>query len=774
MSNDPGVSMSVEVQTQPQTPQRGEGRMHNFVASEQQLTLMEVWRVLLKQRFVILTVTILSVVGALWYAFRTPSLYESVARIEILSQETPNLGLEQIIAQAGGGPGNGDMALQSEVRILQSDTVLFDTARSLNLLDRLRSASAAAARKKGLTIPAATAEIVPSERRAMIGFIRGGLKVTQLGGTDIVEIRYRNEDPRLTQAVLNSLVETYSDEDLRSKYERTMHVSDWLQNQLGGLKAEASDAQRQLADYERSHNIVGTDANSNLTVQTLEQFSSILNQAEADRIMKDARMRDFDSLEPNLASLMGDNPTLAALRSQLDSLQAQRDEMSVKYGPKHPKMIELQAQINMVQSQIGDEVTLARRQIHDEYQASLGQEQAIRKRLVAQEEAAYELNEGVAQYAILRNQAELARDLYDTLQLRLKEATFTAGLSAANITVVDAAQLPYLPVEPRKRLSITMGLLGGLLGGCVLAFLIESIDDRLQTSEEVESVGMLPALAAIPHLFSEARKRKSGARKSVDPTGLRLSHKLVALQDPKSNAAEAYRNLRSSLLLSSIDNPPRIMVVTSALPGEGKTITAINCAIVLAQRKERVLLVDADLRRGALGTTFGISAQGVGLSSLLANPDASVAIPAPLPELPNLHVLPTGPRPPNPAEMLASTRMEEQLRRWSQEYDRIVIDSAPLLAVSDTQALAVFADTVMLVARAGATRKRALIRTRDLLKRINAPIAGVVVNDVDVGMENFYTYRYGAYSYGYGYGGRYGSPYSDRAYGYEKEDEGAE
>jgi len=334
--------------------------------------------------------------------------------------------------------------------------------------------------------------------------------------------------------------------------------------------------------------------------------------------------------------------------------------------------------------------------------------------------------------------------------------------------VVDSAHVPYLPVVPRKRLSVMMGVFGGFLSGCMLAFLIESIDDRLQTSEEVENVTMLPSLTAVPHLMSEAENRKAIKNQLGESTPT-FNWQLLALRDSKSVGAEAYRNLRSALLLSSIDNPPRIIVVTSAFPKEGKTTTAINCSIVLAQRGEKVLLVDCDLRRGTLGVPFGISGRTMGLTTMLANRVLHREIAAPLPELPTLHVLSTGPRVPNPAELLSSGRMAEQLRQWSEEYDRIVLDTAPLLAVSDTQALAVFADTVVLVTRAGMTRRRALVRARDILLRINAPIAGVVLNDVDSRLENFYTNRYG-YGYGYGYGGHYGS-YSDRAYGYEKEDQ---
>jgi capsular exopolysaccharide synthesis family protein len=398
-------------------------------------------------------------------------------------------------------------------------------------------------------------------------------------------------------------------------------------------------------------------------------------------------------------------------------------------------------------------------------------EQLLQKRLEAQKEDAYRLNEDEAQYAILRHEAELNRDLYDALQMRLKEASVTAGLSATNITVVDRASVPVVPIAPRKTLSLLLGLLGGLLCGIVIAFMVESIDDTLQTSEEVENVSMLASLATIPHISTEPGKRKRKGTEEPAPAASRM-HQLVALYSPKSHAAEAYRGLRSSLLLSSIDIPPRVIVVTSAFPGEGKTTTAVNAAIAFAQRGERVLLVDADLRRGSLDRIFNLDDRSLGLSTVLAQPAAPKSLATPLPELPLLAVLPTGPRPPNPAEMLSSNRMEEQLRQWALEFDRVVIDTAPVLAVSDTQAMAALADTVILVARAGMTRKRALVRARDLLWRINAPIAGVVVNDVDMRLENFYTYRYGMYGYNYGQGYRNPRSGSDIAYGHEDEEKG--
>jgi capsular exopolysaccharide synthesis family protein len=715
-------------------------------------SLIDVWRVLSKQRFTIIFVTVAVFAIATWIAFRTPPLYESISRIEIKPNEFSNGDVLGFFAAE-----DSSESLQTEVRILQSDSVLFQTGEALNLITLIRGGN-----KPG--------EITPQERLAMIGMIRGGLTVLVIPGTRIVEIHYRNNSPKLSTDVANQVIETYSDAELQTKFDRSEHVSKWLQTRMEDLRQEASDTQRQLADYQREHNIVGTDEN-NLTTQTLENVSTELNSAEADRIMKESRMHEFDTLSPDMMALMGDNQALGSMRAQLTSLQTQRAQLAAKLGPKHPQMLQLDQEITKVQSQIDNEVDLARRQVTDEYRGALGLEDDLRKRLNAQEEAAYKLNGDVAQYSLLRHQAELTRDLYDTLQMRLKEASISAGMSAANITIVDHATLPFVPVAPNKTKSMMLGFVGGLFLGCVLAFVIESIDDRLRTSEEVETAAMLPSLAAIPNMNFGGVKYRNNLREKSPRGTFQTPHQLITLWDPKSHGAEAYRGMRSSLLLSSIDNPPRIIVITSAFPSEGKTTTSINFSIVLAQRGERILLVDADLRRGNLRKIFGLGDDSFGLSTALSQPEIDREIPVPFPELPTLHVLGTGPLPPNPAEMLSSNRMEEQMRLWMKQFDRVVIDSAPLLAVSDTQALAVRADAVVLVARAGVTRKRALIRARDLLWRVNAPVAGVVVNDVDLRLENFYTYRYGAYARNYWYGYKQSPSFSDRAYGYEDDAE---
>ena len=233
----------------------------------------------------------------------------------------------------------------------------------------------------------------------MIGMMKRGLSITILPGTRILEIHYRGTDPWLAAEIVNGLVDTYSDQGLRVSFERTAHVSDWLEKQLDTLKQDAADSQRQLADYQKAHNIVGADENSNLTLETLEHISSDLDDAEADRIMKESRMRDFNAMNPDMEALMGDDPAIGALYTQLTNLQTQRAQLATKYGPRHPAMQQMDLEIGKVQAQINKESELARKQVQDEYQAAVQLENALRKRLGGQEDAAYKLNEDVAHTA---------------------------------------------------------------------------------------------------------------------------------------------------------------------------------------------------------------------------------------------------------------------------------------------------------------------------------------------------------------------------------------
>ena len=341
----------------------------------------------------------------------------------------------------------------------------------------------------------------------------------------------------------------------------------------------------------------------------------------------------------------------------------------------------------------------------------------------------------------------------------MQEASVTAGLSSNNVTLVDKAGVPALPVAPMKKSNLGFGALIGLFLGISLAVFLETLDDTIRTSDDAEAISHLPSLAVVPRFSTAAKAAKSKYGKDPQPepqANTNFAPDLVSYLAPQTISAEAFRTLRSSILLSSADNEARVVLITSSFASEGKSTIAANLAISFARRDARVLLVDTDLRRGTLHLKFRMPNRE-GLSTLLVRESGANAYQTPIPDLPNLFVLPRGPVAPNPGEILASRHMEALLDQWKIEYDHVILDSAPVLPVADALSLAPLSDSTIIVVRAGSTRKKALLRVRSLLKRAQARITGIVVNDVDLRLENYYTYskKYG-YDYASNYGGGYG------------------
>jgi capsular exopolysaccharide synthesis family protein len=345
------------------------------------------------------------------------------------------------------------------------------------------------------------------------------------------------------------------------------------------------------------------------------------------------------------------------------------------------------------------------------------------------------------QYSVLKHEVETSRELYDTLQVKLKVAGVTAGLNSNYISVVDPAEVPASPIAPKVQSNLVMGLFGGLLTGLLLAFMTESFDDTVSTSAELETCSGLPVLCSVP--INQLERRLKGGQLDAEKGNAVVP---MLMNSPRSQAAEAFRGLRTSLLLSTPDLQPKVIAIVSSIATEGKTTVTANLGVSFAQRGESVLLIDGDLRRSSLHAQFGLPYASAGASTLLTQRNSEAGVITPMESLPNLKLLPAGPHPPNPAELLGSKRMVELLEQFSTEYDRILIDTPPILSVADSLALAHLADAVVLVVRSGVARKKAVIRVRDLLLRANSNLVGVVFNCVNLQLENYYRSQGTGYS----------------------------
>jgi polysaccharide biosynthesis transport protein len=721
------------------------------VSEHSVLTPGDFRKVLIKRKWIIIFSVIIGLAIAFYHVFTTIPQYEAVARVHIDLSRTANIGIEDLIQQQLGGGGDSSEKLQTEIQIMQSATVAMEVVNSEDLY-----------RKKPFSdvfkVKPYTGVLTPVQRAALLGIFSGSTKVLVVPNTEMVEIHFRNQNPEVAMNVANGIVDAYLDRDLRSRFEGTTRVSNWLSQQLTTVKKQVEDSQQQLAKYQRDNNLVALDSQgSNLVTDSLRTVNEQLAEAEADRIVKEARYRMAMTRNPDLLVSVAPGTVLSALRSQQAALMVQAAQLKAKFGPDFPKVQELNKQLASVQNDIDQEINSLTKRFTEEYDASVKTQSLMQARLDSTKQEAYREGESAAQFDILRHGAESASELYDALQMRLKEAGITAGLSATNIDVIDRASTPPYPVLPKKTSDVGFGFLGGLIGGIALAFFIDGLDDTIRTSDDAEVVSQLPTLAVIPHFQSRKGKTAYGGQRQevAQERLLKVSPDLVSYTDPQSVAAEGFRSLRSSILLSAVDHDPKLMLITSSFAAEGKSTCTANLGISFAQRSARVLLVDTDLRKGTLHMKFRLSNRA-GLSTLLSRESGREAFERPIPELPNLTVLSRGPIAPNPGEILASRMMEDMLAQWRSEYDHIILDSSPILAVSDTLSLAPQVDAAFILVRSGVTRKKALLRVREQLRRANARVLGTIINDVDLRLENYYTY---SKRYDYGYKSSYGAGY---------------
>jgi capsular exopolysaccharide synthesis family protein len=701
-------------------------------------------KVIFKRKWIILAAAVVGLAIAIYHVATTVPQYEAFSRINIDLGRSTNIGVESLIQQNTGFFEDPDTALQTQVQIMRSQTVAMDVIKTLDLYKKEPFSEIFAKHPYDGTLS-------PSQRASLVGMFQGSTMIAVVPNTGLVDVHFTNADPKLAMKTANAIVDAYMQRDLQSRFEGTTRISDWLARQLTGLKGQVEANQNALSQYVKKHDIVATGSGGgSLITDSLSTVNEQLAQAQADRIVKEARYKMALTRNPELLVSVAPGTILASLRSQQADLMVQAAQLRSKFGPQYPKVRELNKQLTSVQADIDAEINNLTKRFEEEYNTAVKTESLLQSRLDALKQEAYRANASAAQFDILKHSAESAAELYDALQLRLQEAGVTAGLNSNNVDIIDRATIPTSPILPRKRSDLMFGLLGGLAGGFILAFALETFDDTLESSEETEVVSHLPTLAVVPH-FSELKNPPAKVG------GQKLLPDLVSYLHPHSLGAEAIRTLRSSILLSAIDYEPKALLVASSFAEEGKSTIATNLAISFAQREEKVLLVDTDLRRGTTHLKFGLPNRS-GLSSILARESGKDAYQKPLADLPGLTVLTRGPIPPNPGEMLASHAMEAILKQWRSEYDRIILDSSPVLAVSDTLSLATQIDGVMILVRAGVTRKKALSRTRDLLRRANARIMGTVINDADLRLENYYTYskRYG-YDYRSNYGAGYGA-----------------
>src|SRR6266849_4131246 len=719
----------------------------------QESALGEYIRVLMKRKWTVLAClfTIFSVVAIA--SIKMTPVYEASGSIAI---NRPDSGLVNFSNSPSFNVDYYDPTeLETEVKILQSDLLALQVVKELGLDRRPEFGGKTLDLPSSLDLAPDPLQADPGRTSALISGFRGNLKVTLAPNTHIVEVHFRSPDKDLAASAVNTLAATYVEQNFKTKFESTMQASDWLSKQLVDLQMKVETSQEKLVRYQKEHEILGIDEKQNITTEKLDELNKEMTMAESDRMQKEAVYRQTQSNDPEAvaAAIIADTAgggtgagsvLLDKLREQQAGLKIQVAELSTQFGPSYPKIAQLNNQLKEIDRQLQSETNKAVDHLKGQYLAALQRENMLRGSFEKQKQEANKLNESAIEYSILKRDLDSNRTLYEGLLEKLKEAGVTAGLRSNNFRIIDAARVPTSPSEPNIPRNLSFALVLGVISGVGLAFLLENMDNTVRTPEQAQAISGLPSLGMIPLGSKSANHGATGKRLAL--TASKEVVETVTLVRPQSQMAESYRALRTSLLLSNLGAPPKVIMVTSARPQEGKTTTSINSAIVLAQKGVRVLLVDADLRRPSIHKTLGMGPRS-GLSNVLTGSATVQQTIATSPILPNLFIMPAGTPPPNPAELLASSHMKDLLAELREQFDHIVIDTPPTLSVTDAVVLSPRADATILVIRSGQTTKQALRRARDILMQVNAHVAGVLLNAVDLTSPDYYYYEYqGKYS----------------------------
>ena len=653
--------------------------------------------------------------------------YTAVARVEIVPDQSSQFRVSS--TQSMDEESDLSEKLDTEIELLKGRSLALETIRALNLPSNPDFLPLPKGQPWDLSDPAV--------RDLLVMVFEGDLTITRVGHTSLVQIGVTTTKPQLSGLIANALIDNYISHSFRDNYATTERISRWLNSQLEGLKENLEKSQSKMLGYQQDLGIVGIDGQNSILVANLQEMNKQYADAQVDRVLAEARLKALQSASPDVIDAgAASNPGLQAARQSLTQLQTQYAALSQTYGPAYPATKSIKAQMDQLDQTVKRSEKAQVERAQAEYQAAKNHEDMLRSMLDAQEESAFSKGQKDADYQFARQDYQSNRLLYDGLQERLQEAGIMAGLHSTAVRIVDQADIPPFPSYPRTRVNKAIGMAVGSVIGLLLALLLEVMDTKLKTITDIERSLQLPLLAAIPVVDLEG----------LQPGNFKEAA-LTKSADGWSRIAEALRGFRTALLLSSPGAPPRKIMIVSTRPAEGKSSFCALAAITFALNGSRVLLLDADLRRPTLHSRFNVN-KNLGLSSVLSGKTPWKEATVPWPDLPGLHILPSGPVPPLPSELLGSRQMEEMLDAILREYDFVFIDTPPMLAVTDASVICRLADAVVLIVRYGTVERHVVQRSIDLLDRAGAHLLGVVVNAVDYRAPEYEEY-YGRKYYEY-------------------------
>jgi capsular exopolysaccharide synthesis family protein len=753
--------------------------------AETEVHLLDYWRAIRKRLWLILSIVALCTMLSVIYAARKPDIYQAGARVQVdLENNAALVGKTPYVF----GPTNDPVYFNTQLQILVSQGLMRRVVKTLDLehnpdffkgnSTQSRSTWKTIKRMAGFgagenvdanvkpkdelqlrnTVAAATSHEDLAEAKRLspyVNAILAGLKVDPVKETRglyketrLIDITFTHTDPEVASKVVNAIAETYVYNNLEKKSETNATTGDFLQKRIAELQQQIRTDEERLVNYSKNHQIISLDANQNTVVERLNGLNRQLLDAENARILAESQYNAARVPGKANALAEGDEKQANESEAKAADLRQKRALLLVDATEEAPEVKEIDQQIAELDRQVKEirsrKSTNLLTNLETQYRQTLAREQALRKSFEQQRGETVTQNEAAINYRIIQQEIETNKTLLDNLLQRSKENDVIVASKPNNISIVDYAIAPDGPIGPNRMRTVFIALFLSLGMGVGLALLLEYLDDTVHSTEEVERLLHLPALAVIPSALGSGKRRLLAGPAALQKRNGNPSEnpELLMNVDSRSPLAESYRHLRTSVLLSTAGRAPRSLVVTSSLPGEGKTTTAVNTAVSLAQTGASVVIIDADMRRPRLRSIFGLS-ERPGLSSILSSDLSEAGILALISkqEVSGLHVLTAGPIPPNPAELLGSEQMRRLLVTLQAQFDHVVVDSPPVSSFTDGVLISTMVDGVLLVVHGGKSSRHIVRRSRQLLQDVGAKIFGVVLNNVNLQSHDYYYYQ---------------------------------